>query len=102
MLVRDDDIVPGCVAGDIDNAPTLLTYAKRFGYYTGAGKNQCLEFDDTKMKFGKQDDCIMALREDKEVQNNLWWWLIAHQANTLKMPDEFVKRILNMRRYFRE
>jgi recombination protein RecA len=100
MLVRDDDVIPGCVTGDIDNASTMLTYAKKFNYYTGGGQAQFLEFDDVKIKFGKQDQCLQAIREDKALEAHLWFWLIAHQASSLNMPDEFVKRIIKMRRFY--
>lgn len=99
-LVREDDAVPGLLTGEIDNAPTILTYAKKFGYYTGAGKNQKLEFDDISLTFGKQDLCIQMLREDHDIQHKLWWQLVAHQAKLLRQEDEFVTRLFNMRNHF--
>ena len=100
QLVREDEAVPSLLKGEVDNSPTILTYAKKFGYYTGAGKNQTLEFADFKQSFGKQDECIQFLRDNFDVQNQLWWTLVAHQARSQKMPDEYVKRVIKMANYF--
>jgi recombination protein RecA len=94
VLVREDGIVPNLGKGDVDNAPTILSYAKRFGLYTGAGTKQTLEFDDVKLSFGKQDLCIAALREDRDLQWQLRNYLIALEALRQRMPKEFCNRIL--------
>jgi recombination protein RecA len=101
-LIRDDDVQPPLTSGDIDNAPTMLTFAKKFGYYTGAGKSQHLEFDDVHLQFGKQEECIQALREDQALQAHLWFWLVGHQAAASHMPEQFVNKIIKMRNFFSE
>ena len=93
-MVREDGIIPYLGKGDVDNSPTILTYAKRFGLYTGGGTKQTLEFDDVKLTFGKQDLCIEALREDRELQWQLRNFLIAMEASRQRMPREFCDRIL--------
>jgi hypothetical protein len=94
VLVREDGILPNLGKGDIDNAPSILTSAKRFGLYTGAGTKQTLEFEDVKLTFGKQDLCTAVLREDKDLQWRLRNYLIAMEALRQRMPKEFCERIL--------
>lgn len=100
VLVRDDDAVPGLATGDIDNAPTMLAYSKKFGYYTGAGKAQYLEFDNVSHRFGKQDECIQMLREDTALQAKLWFYLVAHQAHASNMPRDYCDRIAKMSKFY--
>lgn len=94
VLVREDGILPHLGKGDIDNAPTLLAYAKRFGLYTGAGTKQHLDFMDVSLNFGKQDQCIEAMREDRDMQWKLRNYLIAMEAIRQRMPKEFAERIM--------
>lgn len=94
-LAREEGAIEGVARGEIDNAPTLLTYAKRFTVYTGAGSSQHLEFLQHKYKFGKQDECIQALREDRQLAWDLRNYLIAAEAKRQGMADEFCQRILD-------
>lgn len=79
--------------GDIDESRTLISYAKKFGLYTGAGKNQLLQFDDVKLKFANQDKAYQALNEDDDLSWGLRCRLIKQQAVNLGMPEEFVRTI---------
>lgn len=94
VLVREDGVLPNLGKGDIDNSPTILTYAKRFGLYTRSGTKYTLAFDEVKLIFGNQDQCISALREDRDLQWQLRCHLIAMEALRQRMPKEFCNRIL--------
>lgn len=93
QLIRMDDEENSLFIGDIDDSSTVLTYAKKFGLYTGGGSSWTLDFDDTRLHFSKAAEAIAALREDI----NLYWSLrtkvIQEQAIRLGMPSEFLARI---------
>lgn len=88
--VADDDF--GLVEGDIDDAGTLLTYAKKFGCYSGGGKSWKLAFGDFDQTFGKADEAIAYLYENREDYWLLRNHLIAMQAARLGMPQDFIDR----------
>lgn len=80
--------------GDIDDSATLLTYAKKMGFYRGEGvAPKILEFEDVKMTFKKHAQTIAALREDKDLYWDLRCKLIQEQAEHLGMSKEFIRTI---------
>jgi recombination protein RecA len=97
MLVRTDDPETGLPAGTIDNSPTLISYAKKFGLYTGGGQSWNLAIGDDSYKFGKAQEAIAMLNEDYSKQRALWNLLIQLQAKRLGMSDEFIERLGNMK-----
>ena len=80
--------------GDIDEARTLVAYAKKFGYWSGAGKNQKLAVGDQSYKFANQDQAFLMLNENDDVAWALRCQLIRQQAINLGMPDEFAETIV--------
>lgn len=93
-VFRYHDSESGLDEGDIDNAPTMLVYAKRMGLYTGGGGSWKLNVNGNEMKFGKAAEAISALNDDKDLQWQLRCELLALQATNLKMPTEMVDNIL--------
>jgi recombination protein RecA len=92
-LVRVDEDETGLTPGDIDNAPTILAYAKKFGLYTGGGSSWKLEFDDYDFSFGKAKEAIQALYEDPQLEWDLRCHLLRLQAANLGMPEDFIDTI---------
>jgi recombination protein RecA len=91
-LMRADDSGTGLMEGDIDNATTMITFAKKFGLWGGAGKNQWLRYDNVDFSFGKQVDAIRMLNEDASQYWGLYYALIKRQAIARRMPDDFIAR----------
>lgn len=92
-LQRSYDEATGLEEGDIDNAPTMLTYAKKFDIYTGGGTKWRLEFGDYDYTFKKAAEAERALREDKEFAWALRNYLLQMQAANLGMPQDFINSI---------
>lgn len=79
--------------GDIDEARTLVAYAKKFGFWTGAGKAQKLEVNGSIHKFSNQDQAFLVLNEEDDFAWELRCQLIRQQAINMNMPKEFVETI---------
>lgn len=91
VLVREPR--DGLNEGQIDDAETILSYAKKFGYYTGAGQKQTLEFGDYSYNFRKIAEAVDALRDDTDMQWELRNYIIKAQALKLGMPKDFIESI---------
>ncbi len=90
--IDDDDI--GLEEGTIDDSATLVTYAKKMGFYQGEGTApKILDFDDTRMRFKKHGETIQALRDDPDLYWDLRCKLIQEQAEHLGMSREFIGTI---------
>ena len=77
--------------GDIDDSKTMLTYAKKFGVFSGGGKYWTLKFEDQEHKFeGGVTSAQLALNSDRALYQSLYNWLIREQAIHLGMPQDFV------------
>ncbi len=76
--------------GDANDVKTMISYAKKFGLWTGGGKNQKLTIDDYVWKFGTMDQCIKVMNEDRKFKNILRNRLIAIQAKRMGQRDDFV------------
>lgn len=76
--------------GEIDDAATMLAYAKKFGLYHGGGGSWTLEVFDQEYKFGKAQEAIDAMYQDRDLYWRLRNSLIQQQAITLGMPEDFV------------
>lgn len=88
--IQDDEL--GLSAGDVDDASTMLAYAKKFGAYTGGGSSWTLEFWDESHKFRGAGEAIAALYADPDLYWKLRNFLICTQAEHLGMPEEFLAR----------
>jgi len=84
----------GLDEGAIDDASTMLAFAKKFGVYTGGGSSWTLEFWDESRKFKGMNDAIISLYEDPDLRMALRNYLIYEQAKSLSMPDDFLERFL--------
>jgi recombination protein RecA len=94
VLIREDDPNNNLYAGDIDDAATVLSYAKKFGVYTGGGTKWSVELaNGDNYRFGKAAEAISALREDRELYWALRTQLIQMQATRLGMPADFIERL---------
>jgi len=94
-LLRQDNEALGLSEGEIDDAGTMLAFAKKFGVFTGEGsKAKKLEFWGHELEFRKVDDAIVYLYANRDVYWDLRNFLIASQAQALNMPEEFVNRFL--------
>lgn len=92
-LIRTYDEVYGLEPGQIKDAHTLVSYSKKFGFYSGGGTKRKLEFDDYSINFKKDEEAIMALYEDPEFYWALRTCLIREQASELGMPESFIRSI---------
>ena len=93
-LLRQDNPDLGLRAGEVDDASTMIAYAKKFGAYGGGGSSWKLEFWDYDLKFRGLGEAVTYLYENREVYWALRNYLIASQANALGMPDYFIERFL--------
>ena len=93
IMVRDEDYHPLLSAGDVDDFETVLSYAKKFGFYSGGGTKWVLDYDDGRYTFGKAKEAIEALMEDRDMYWGLRTRIIREQAALLGMPEEFIMRI---------
>jgi hypothetical protein len=89
-LVRIEEEDTGLLPGQIDNAPTILAYAKKFGVYSGGGSSWKLEFEDYNYNFAKVKEAIQALYDDPDLEWALRCHLIQLQAASLGMPEDFI------------
>lgn len=94
VLLRVDDEKIGLKEGDIDDSATVLTYAKKMGFYTGEGTAaKVLDFDESRYRFKKNAQAIQMLRDEPETYWALRCKLIQEQAEHLGMSREFIRTI---------
>lgn len=93
-LARIDLPELGLIEGQPDNGTTILAYAKKFKCWVKDGKNQSLVCGQHKWTFAKQDQFVRAVNEDQEMQSIATRFLIGRQAQSLKMPEDFVAQYL--------
>lgn len=94
MLRRDDDDL-GLKEGDVDDAGTMLAFAKKLGWYAGGGRGGFeLAFGDVSAHFPNGEAAIRGLYEDRELYENLRIQLIVNNAMQQKMPEDFIDYLL--------
>ena len=92
-LLRQPDEETGLKAGDVDDAKTLLAYAKKFGAYTGGGSSYTLQYDGVSEKFRNVFAAGQYLYADTDNYMGLRNYVIRRQAESLGMPKSFVDSI---------
>jgi recombination protein RecA len=91
-LRRMADPTTGLEEGEIDDAGTMLAYAKKFGIFTGGGSSWTLEFWDFSQKFKSAAEATKYLYENRDDYWLLRNYLISEQAGRLGMPQSFIER----------
>jgi len=84
----------GLAEGDIDEAGTMLVYAKKFGIYTGGGSSWKLEFWEDSHTFRGATDACIHIYADQELKWRLRNFLIHEQARHMGMPQYMLDRFL--------
>jgi len=88
-MVRTFDESTGLDEGAIDDASTMLAFAKKYDAYDGGGSSWTLHFWDEEHKFRGVGDAVASLYQDGALYQKLRDYLIWENARGLKMPDEF-------------
>lgn len=91
-LMREPDESLGLAVADIDEAGTMLAYAKRYDAYTGGGSSWTLAYWDEELKFRKLDEAILYLYTNPEAKAKLRDYLIWENARSLGMPQYMLDR----------
>lgn len=84
----------GLHEGDIDDAGTMLVYAKKFGAYSGGGSSWTLSFWGEEHTFRGVTDACVHLYADSGLKWRLRNFLIHEQARYLGMPQSMLDRFL--------
>lgn len=87
----DDDL--GLSEGDIDDAESMLGFAKKMGIYTGGGSSWTLELPEFSDTMRGRDAWVEYLYANRDVHQQLRNHLIALHAVKLGMPQYFVDAI---------
>lgn len=94
-LLRRDDSELGLSEGDVDDAGTMLAFAKKLGWYSGGGKGGfMLEFGDTSEHFPNGEAAVKMMYENRELYEELRMQLIVNNAMRQKMPEDFIDYLL--------
>lgn len=91
-MVRTLDEETGLDEGAIDDAGTMLAFAKKYNAYEGAGSAWTLSFWDEEHKFRGLKDAVSHLYQDGDLYQKLKDYLIWENASGLKMPADFLAR----------
>lgn len=94
MLRRDNDDL-GLLEGDVDDAGTMLAFAKRIGWYDGTPKGgYTLKFGDINEHYANADAAARGLYAEREIYEQLRMQLIVQNAIAQKMPEDFIDYLL--------
>lgn len=95
QMVRKDKPEYGLVEGDIDDAATMITFAKKHGWYTGGGKGGfTLEFGDYSERYQNGEEAVIALYNNEDLREALRIQLIVQNAIAQRMPQDFLDYLL--------
>lgn len=92
-MVREYEEDTGLSEGQIDNAETMLAFAKKFHLYHGGGSKWFLEFGEHKYQVRKADEALNILYSDTGIAWALRNHLLQMQATKLGMPRSFIESI---------
>lgn len=91
QVMRRPDEDMGLNEGDVDDAGTMITFAKRLGWYTGGGRaGYTLSFGEHSYHEPNADAMCRYLYQDRDAYWALRQHLIADSAERLGMKPEFV------------
>lgn len=93
LLRRSDDDDLGLSEGDIDDAESMLGFAKKMGIYTGGGSSWTLELPDYSETMRGREAWVAHLYANRDIHLQLRNHLIALHAVKLGMPQYFVDAI---------
>ena len=88
---RAYDETTGLNEGEVDDAVTMLAFAKKFDLYTGGGSRWSLNVWDKTYTFRSAAQAAEALYADPELKYALRNNLIYEQARVLNMPADFLE-----------
>ncbi len=91
-MVREFDEETGLGEGAIDDAGTMLTFAKKYGAYDGGGSSWVLHFWDEEHKYRGAADAVGSIYQDGALYQKLKDYLIWENAKSLNMPLDFLSR----------
>lgn len=91
-LVRTFDESTGLGEGTVDDAATMLAYAKKYGAYEGGGSSWTLHFWNEDRTFRGVDDAVANIYQDGDLYQKLRDYLIWENASGQGMPDDFLAR----------
>lgn len=94
LLARTDQPDRHITEGMVDDAHTLVAYAKKMGFYRGGGKKWTLSVGDDDYVFPNGDATIGAVTENRDLYAALRKQLIQEQAAHLGLPDDFIRTII--------
>lgn len=89
-LIRSKENEHGLSVGDVDDAATMLAYAKKMGFYAGGGSKWTLTIGEDEYVYSKVAEAVEAIYADSELRSRLRNLLIREQARTEGMPDDFL------------
>lgn len=93
LLRRSDDDDLGLSEGDIDDAESMLGFAKKMGIYTGGGSSWTLELPEYSETMRGREAWVSHLYANRDIHLQLRNHLIALHAVKLGMPQYFVDAI---------
>lgn len=91
-MVREYDESTGLGEAQIDDASTMLAFAKKYGAYSGGGSSWTLTFWDEEHQFRGMAHAVETLYGDGDLYQKLWDYLIWENAKSLNMPEAFLAR----------
>ena len=78
--------------GDVDDAATMLAYAKKFGIYSGGGSSWVLNLRGEELRYKSAAEAVLSMYEDRDIYYRLRNYLISLEAERVGMPEDFVAR----------
>ena len=93
LLVREDRSSENLFVGDVDDAKTMISVAKKFNIYSGGASKWRLELNGKVREYRKAEEFAKDLNIDKDYKAELRLALLREQAKYLKMSNDFIGRL---------